>query len=32
MFYYLNQYGPEFVRDMMKLEYRFNNQHKLIFI
>lgn len=32
VFYYLNQYGPEFVRDMMKLEYRFNNQHKLIFI
>ncbi|MEV5038644.1 bacillithiol biosynthesis cysteine-adding enzyme BshC [Bacillus sp. AFS026049] len=32
VFYYLNQYGPELVRDMMKLDYRFNNQHKLIFI
>jgi uncharacterized protein YllA (UPF0747 family) len=32
VFYYLNQYVPDFVRDMMKLEYRFNNQHKLIFI
>ncbi|CAH0218285.1 Putative cysteine ligase BshC [Peribacillus sp. Bi96] len=32
VFYYLNQYGPDFVRDIMKLEYRFNNQHKLIFM
>ncbi|WP_285766507.1 bacillithiol biosynthesis cysteine-adding enzyme BshC [Peribacillus sp. SI8-4] len=31
-FYYLNQYGPEFIRDIMKLDYQFNNQHKLIFI
>ncbi|MFJ7752038.1 bacillithiol biosynthesis cysteine-adding enzyme BshC [Peribacillus muralis] len=31
-FYYLNQYGPEFISDIMKLDYQFNNQHKLIFI
>ncbi|WP_340373156.1 bacillithiol biosynthesis cysteine-adding enzyme BshC [Peribacillus sp. FSL E2-0218] len=31
-FYYLNQYGTEFISDIMKLDYQFNNQHKLIFI
>lgn len=32
VFYYLNQYGPDFVREIMKLDYQFNNQHKLIFL
>ena len=32
VFYYLNQYGPDFIQDIMKLDYSFNNRHKLIFL
>lgn len=32
VFYYFNQYGPDFVREIMKLDYRFNNEHKLIYL
>ncbi|MFJ7747194.1 bacillithiol biosynthesis cysteine-adding enzyme BshC [Peribacillus sp. NPDC097295] len=32
VFYYLNQYGPDFVKEIMKLDYHFNNEHKLIYL
>lgn len=32
VFYYLNQYGPCFISDTMKLDYQFNNQHKVIYL
>ena len=32
VFYYLNQYGPDFVKEIMKLDYRFNNEHKVIYL
>ena len=32
VFYYLNQYGHDFVKEIMKLDYRFNNEHKLIYL
>ncbi|MFJ7677639.1 bacillithiol biosynthesis cysteine-adding enzyme BshC [Peribacillus sp. NPDC097197] len=32
VFYYLNQYGPDFIKEIMKLDYQFNNQHKLIYL
>lgn len=32
IFYYLNKYGPDFVQEVMKLSYQFNNMHKIIYI
>ncbi|OIK15186.1 bacillithiol biosynthesis cysteine-adding enzyme BshC [Bacillus sp. MUM 13] len=32
IFYYLNKYGPDFIKEIMELPYEFNNQHKVIFI
>ncbi|PLS16584.1 bacillithiol biosynthesis cysteine-adding enzyme BshC [Bacillus sp. M6-12] len=32
IFYYLNKYGPDFIGDLMELEYEFNNQHKIVII
>ncbi|PLT34307.1 bacillithiol biosynthesis cysteine-adding enzyme BshC [Bacillus sp. V5-8f] len=30
IFYYLNKYGPEFIEDIMDLDYNFDNTHKVI--
>lgn len=30
IFYYLNKYGPDFVQEVMKLSFSFNNKHKII--
>ena len=32
IFYYLNKYGPDFVQEVMKLSYPFNNKHKIIYV
>lgn len=32
IFYYLNKYGPDFIQNVMKLSYQFNNMHKIIYI
>jgi len=32
VFYYLNQYGPCFISDIMKLDYQFNHHHKVIYL
>ncbi|WP_409305323.1 bacillithiol biosynthesis cysteine-adding enzyme BshC [Peribacillus sp. SCS-155] len=32
VFYYLNKYGPDFIADLMQLDYEFNNKHKVIYI
>lgn len=32
IFYYVNKYGPDFIQEIMKLEYVFNHKHKAIFL
>ncbi|WP_257968081.1 bacillithiol biosynthesis cysteine-adding enzyme BshC [Peribacillus deserti] len=31
-FYYLNKYGPDFIKELARLEYEFNNKHKAILL
>ncbi|TXC92060.1 bacillithiol biosynthesis cysteine-adding enzyme BshC [Metabacillus litoralis] len=30
IYYYINKFGPEFVRDLLKLSYSFNQKHKIV--
>jgi bacillithiol synthase len=30
VFYYLNQYGPDFIKELMELEFEFDGRHKVI--
>lgn len=32
IFYYINKYGPDFVEEIMKLSFQFNNQHKIVYV
>ncbi len=32
IFYYLNKYGPNFVQEVMKLSFSFDNKHKVIYV
>lgn len=32
IFYYMNKYGPDFVEEIMKLSFQFNNQHKIVYV
>jgi bacillithiol biosynthesis cysteine-adding enzyme BshC len=32
IFYYLNKYGPDFLKTLIDLPYTFNNEHKLIYL
>ncbi|RFU60319.1 bacillithiol biosynthesis cysteine-adding enzyme BshC [Bacillus sp. V59.32b] len=32
IFYYLNKYGPTFIEDIMKMDYEFDNKHKVIYL
>jgi uncharacterized protein YllA (UPF0747 family) len=30
IYYYLNKYGPNFVKDLQQLTYTFNGKHKIV--
>jgi bacillithiol synthase len=32
IFYYLNKFGPAFIEDIMQLDYKFDNKHKVIYL
>ena len=32
IFYYLNKYGPNFVQEVMRLSFSFDNKHKVIYV